>query len=74
MVEITPMLLRPAEAAKLLSLGESTVYRMAANGELPAVRIGRTVRFRRADLVELIDKLKPATPVELEAVTDDSTP
>lgn len=60
MAEIVPVLLKPAEAAEFLSLGESTIYRMAASGELPSVKIGRSVRFRRADLIEYANNLEPA--------------
>ena len=45
-----PLLLRAEEAAKLLSLGRSTVFQMLAAGELPAVRVGRAVRVPRAAL------------------------
>jgi excisionase family DNA binding protein len=33
-----------------------TIYRLIKNGELPAIRIGRQWRFRRADLEEWIDR------------------
>ena len=45
-----PMLLRAAEVAKLLGLGRSKVFAMLAAGELPVVRIGRSVRVPRAAL------------------------
>ena len=45
-----PMLLRAEEAARLLSLGRSTVFAMLATGELPSVRIGRAVRVPRVAL------------------------
>lgn len=45
-----PLLLRAEEAAKLLSLGRSTVFQMMATGELPCVRIGRAVRVPRTAL------------------------
>lgn len=38
--------------AERLELGRSTVYKMAASGEIPAVRLGRRVRFDR-EQVEL---------------------
>lgn len=37
-------------AAALLSLSARTVWGMANRGELPFVRIGRALRFRRVDL------------------------
>ena len=45
-----PLLLRAAEVAKLLGLGRSKVFAMLAAGELPVVRIGRSVRVPRAAL------------------------
>lgn len=40
-----PILLRMAEAAALLGIGRSTVYELAATGDIPVVRIGRAVRI-----------------------------
>ncbi|MCM8794990.1 MAG: helix-turn-helix domain-containing protein [Candidatus Omnitrophica bacterium] len=39
-----------SEVADYLRLNPQTVYRKAKAGELPAVRIGRAVRFRRCEL------------------------
>ena len=55
MIEEQPLLLRAEEAARLTSLGRSTIFKMLACGELPAVRVGRAVRVRRADLEKWID-------------------
>ena len=38
------MLLRAGEVATLLGLCRSKVYEMLATGELPSIRIGRSVR------------------------------
>ena len=38
------MLLRAEEVASALSIGRSKAYEMIASGELPVVRIGRSVR------------------------------
>jgi excisionase family DNA binding protein len=38
------ILIRAEEAGKLLGLGRSKVYEMLASGELPVVRVGRSVR------------------------------
>jgi excisionase family DNA binding protein len=42
------------EAAELLKLPVSTVYELARRGELPASRLGRTWRFLRPRLEELL--------------------
>lgn len=44
-----------AEAAAVLGLAPVTVYRMAADGRLPSVRVGRTVRVPTAHLLELLE-------------------
>ncbi len=38
------------EVAEALGLGESSVYRMAKTGRIPAVVIGRRVRFEPASI------------------------
>lgn len=40
-------LLRVGEVAKVLSVSRSHVYRLIESGEIPATRLGRTVRVRR---------------------------
>ena len=39
-----------SEVAEYLRLNPQTVYRKAKAGELPVVRIGRAIRFRRSEL------------------------
>lgn len=43
------------EAAALMKLAPSTVYRLMRSGEIPAVRIGRSVRIQRGELHRFID-------------------
>jgi excisionase family DNA binding protein len=50
-----PQLLTAREAARLLAIGLRTVERLAANGQLRFVRIGRLIRFAPADLAAFID-------------------
>ena len=42
------------EVAAYLKAGKRTVYRLAAEGKLPAFKLGGTWRFRRSDLDEWI--------------------
>lgn len=44
------MLLNVKQVAKYLQLKESTIYSWAQDGKIPAIKIGRTWRFRRSDL------------------------
>jgi len=60
-------LLTVAEAAKLLKVNASTVWRWINQGELPAYRVGqRRIRLKRADLARLI---RPARNPEQERAT-----
>lgn len=45
-----PMLMRVSEVAHELQLARSFVYELIQSGQLPAVRIGRSVRVPRAEL------------------------
>ena len=47
---LEPLLLRVEEAALVLGLSRSKVFAMLAAGELPVVRIGRSVRVPKAQL------------------------
>jgi excisionase family DNA binding protein len=47
---LDPLLLKAPEVAKLLGLGRSKVFAMVAAGELPVIRIGRSVRIPRQAL------------------------
>lgn len=51
-------LLTVRETAKTLSLCERKVWSLVAGGEIPAVRIGRAVRFDPTDLRTWIDARK----------------
>jgi excisionase family DNA binding protein len=42
------------EVSAYLKAGKRTVYRLAAEGKLPAFKLGGTWRFRRSDLDEWI--------------------
>ncbi len=44
------------ETAKFLKLGVSTLYRLAERGELPVIRLGRSIRFRRSTLESFMDE------------------
>jgi excisionase family DNA binding protein len=52
--DMEPLLLKAGEVAKLLGLGRSKVFAMLAVGELPVIRIGRSVRVPHAALEDWI--------------------
>lgn len=55
MTEPLRQLLTPSEVADLLQLSKATIYRLAESGDLPAIRIGRAVRFRREAIEQLLN-------------------
>ena len=54
--ELRPMLVPAAEAARLLSVGRTTLYEVVKRGELTPIHIGRCVRFSVAELAEFVDR------------------
>ena len=54
--DLAPELLTTAEAARLLNVGERTLWRWSRSGIAPApLRIGGTVRFNRRTLTDWIE-------------------
>jgi excisionase family DNA binding protein len=54
------LLVTPREAANALSICEKTLWSLTKRGELPAVRIGRSVRYDVTDLQAFINGQKGA--------------
>lgn len=54
MAELEGEILTLEEVAAYLKAGKRTVYRLAAEGKLPAFKLGGTWRFRRSDLDDWI--------------------
>ena len=46
-----------SEVARYLRVNPQTVYRKAKAGELPALRIGRAIRFRKEELDASLKRL-----------------
>jgi excisionase family DNA binding protein len=63
---ITNDLLTRAEAAQYLRVSDRTVSRLIRTGKLPAARIGRAVRIRQSDLLEMLNE-KPSISNGLDA-------
>lgn len=57
---IVEKLLTYKQAGVLLGVTDRTVWTLVADGELPAVRFGRSVRIDPADLRAFIDRAKTA--------------
>ncbi len=45
-----------AEVAAMMRVSKMTVYRMLHNGEIPALRVGRSFRVRESDVDEYLRK------------------
>lgn len=59
---IVERLLNYREAGKLLGVTERTIWTLVDQGELPAVRFGRSVRIDPADLRNYINRSKTTAP------------
>lgn len=62
---VDKLLLKPEEAAELLSIGRSKVYELIGTGELASVRIGTSRRIPADALAEFVRELRSpvASPV-----------
>jgi excisionase family DNA binding protein len=47
-------IMTPSEVASLLKIHLKTVYKLAERGVIPGNRIGRSWRFSRGDVLELV--------------------
>lgn len=45
------------EACRLLAVSRSTLFKLTAGGALRFLKIGKSVRFRRADIAAFVEKL-----------------
>lgn len=57
-MSIEKLLLKPEEAAEMLSIGRSKVYELIGTGELASVRIGTSRRVPADALVEFVTQLR----------------
>lgn len=65
---LTKILVTAAEAARLLSIGESTLWRLARAGKLPEpIKIGGATRWRLADLQAIGGAVPPLAAEDLHS-------
>ena len=55
------LMLKPDEAAEILGLGRSKLYQLLADGTLPSVRLGRSVRIPAESLRQWVREKAEAT-------------
>lgn len=48
--------------AKFLFMPRNEIYKLVATGELPAVRVGRRIRFRPEDVLQFVDDHREVAP------------
>ncbi len=53
--EMKKLLLKPAEVAKMISVSRNVMYEMLHTGEIPSLRIGKSIRVPKKALLEWID-------------------
>jgi excisionase family DNA binding protein len=55
-------LLPIAEVCRILGMGKSWTYRRLKSGEIPSVKLGRSIKVKREDLEEYLDsrRYRPA--------------
>lgn len=54
------VLLTPKEAAATLGISPRKLWSLTASGDVPCLRIGRSVRYDAADLADFVETLKAA--------------
>jgi excisionase family DNA binding protein len=60
-------LLTATEVGRSLGVDASTVYRMAADGRLPGVKVGRQWRFHAAGIDDLLGRPEPTADLDVAA-------
>ena len=67
-------IMTPSEVAALLKIHLKTVYKLAERGVIPGNRIGRSWRFSRGDVLELVSTkamgLSDNSETEMRAVAN----
>jgi excisionase family DNA binding protein len=56
-----PEVLTVREAAAILRIGRNQLYQAVARGQLPAIRIGRSIRIPTQALLDLLGHHSPPT-------------
>jgi len=63
---LEPLLLTPREVCALLRIGRTTLWELRRSGLLKTVYVGRSPRFRREDVEELVERLAAEVSNPLE--------
>ena len=55
-------LLSIPELCQELGMGKSWIYRRLRSGEIPSVKLGRTIKVKRTDLEDYLEKQRSRSP------------
>ncbi len=66
---VKKLLLKPEEAAEILSIGRSKVYELIGTGELASVRIGACRRIPAEALSDFVASLRDTSPAARSRAT-----
>jgi excisionase family DNA binding protein len=69
-----PLVLTVEEAAEVLRIGRSACYEGVRRGEIPSVRIGRTLRVPRQALERMLGIQNGEAPDSTPALRETTTP
>ena len=58
MIEGNSPIMTIEETAKYLKIGKSTLYKMAREGKIPAVKIANQWRFRKEDIDKWLQEIR----------------
>ncbi len=58
-LELTPMVLTCQQVAELLHVPEATIVNLHRMGQLSAIKCGKHLRWRRADVERYVSQLTP---------------
>ena len=67
-------IMTPSEVAALLKIHLKTVYKLAEKGTIPGNRIGRSWRFSRSDVLELVSSRMMGGADHLNGSSDTRVP
>ena len=59
-----PQLLSIPEVCQELGMGKSWVYRKLKGGEIPSIKLGSTIKVKRADLDTYLESMRYSVPVD----------
>lgn len=59
--QIDPFLLRTDEAAKFLNVSRNTLYELVRRGEIPFLRVSKSIRFSRDGLIAWVQSRQETT-------------